>query len=368
LRFPEFSGEWGKYTLGEKGETIIGLTYSPKDVVQTDGIIVLRSSNIQNGLIDYKDIVRVQKKIKNSLITKKDDILVCARNGSARLIGKNALIEESDANHSFGAFMMIYRSPQNRFIHHLMNTKRYFSQVGENLGARINQVTTSDLNSFEFYFPTTANEINKIAAFIDLLNERIATQRKVIEKLQSLIGGIYKSIFADIDCSFRLDEICEIRKGQQVNGTELFEDGEYYVMNGGVEPSGCYDKFNTPANTISISEGGNSCGYVQFNNRPFWSGGHCYTLRNVNLQYNLRFLYHYLKANESEIMKLRIGSGLPNIQKKDLAAYCIPNLDIDKQITISKSLDAVQTEIELSKDLLVRYEKQKMFLLSAMFI
>jgi type I restriction enzyme S subunit len=194
LRFPEFSGEWGKYTLGEKGETIIGLTYSPKDVVQTDGIIVLRSSNIQNGLIDYKDIVRVQKKIKNSLITKKDDILVCARNGSARLIGKNALIEESDANHSFGAFMMIYRSPQNRFIHHLMNTKRYFSQVGENLGARINQVTTSDLNSFEFYFPTTANEINKIAAFIDLLNERIATQRKVIERLETLINGLNQAV------------------------------------------------------------------------------------------------------------------------------------------------------------------------------
>jgi type I restriction enzyme S subunit len=211
-------------------------------------------------------------------------------------------------------------------------------------------------------------EQSKLAELLTLLDERIATQRKVIEKLQSLIGGIYKSIFADIDCSFRLDEICEIRKGQQVNGTELFEDGEYYVMNGGVEPSGFYDKFNTPANTISISEGGNSCGYVQFNNRPFWSGGHCYTLRNVNLQYNLRFLYHYLKANESEIMKLRIGSGLPNIQKKDLASYCVPAIEMKGQIKIAQLLNYIQIRIDISRELLDSYEHQKAYLLSIMFI
>ena len=89
-------------------------------------------------------------------------------------------------------------------------------------------------------------------------------------------------------------------------------------MNGGIEPSGYYDKYNTMPNTISISEGGNSCGYIQFNTVPFWSGGHCYTLQNIKEGYSNLFLYHYLKAREKEIMALRIGSGLPNIQKKDL--------------------------------------------------
>jgi type I restriction enzyme S subunit len=139
-------------------------------------------------------------------------------------------------------------------------------------------------------------------------------------------------------------------------------------MNGGAEPSGCYDKFNTPANTISISEGGNSCGYVKFNNRPFWSGGHCYTLRNVNPQYNLRFLYHYLKANESEIMKLRIGSGLPNIQKKDLASYCVPAIEMKGQIKIAQLLNSIQIRIDISRELLDSYEHQKAYLLSTMFI
>ncbi|WP_229035936.1 restriction endonuclease subunit S [Phocaeicola vulgatus] len=72
--------------------------------------------------------------------------------------------------------------------------------------------------------------------------------------------------------------MAEIIKGQQINGSELSDSGKYYVMNGGIAPSGYYDSYNTEADTISISEGGNSCGYVQYNSSEFWSGGHCYTL------------------------------------------------------------------------------------------
>lgn len=151
---------------------------------------MFRSSNIQNGCMDYKDIVRVNKNVKEKLITKKDDLLVCARNGSARLIGKNAILHEADANQTFGAFMMVFRSDKNHFVHQLLNTRRYSSQVSENLGARINQITSSDLSSFEFFFPTENSEMNKIAALLDLIDERIATQNKIIDKLQTLIKGI----------------------------------------------------------------------------------------------------------------------------------------------------------------------------------
>ena len=141
MRFPEFSGEWETHSLGEIGETIIGLTYKPSDVVENKGTIVFRSSNIQNGAIDYSDLVRVNKTIKTRMITKVNDILVCARNGSQRLIGKNAIIKQGDTNNTFGAFMMVYRSEDNQFIFPLLSTKRYISQVGENLGARINQIS-----------------------------------------------------------------------------------------------------------------------------------------------------------------------------------------------------------------------------------
>jgi type I restriction enzyme S subunit len=349
LRFPEFSGEW-KQTIFENICHITTGNMNTQDKVE-DGI--------------YPFFVRSNTVERINNYTFDGTAILTAGDGVG--VGKVFHFSEGKIGVHQRVYILSDFKCNARYLYYYFSSRFYDRVKRMSAKNSVDSVRYDMIAKMPLSLPNE-NEQNRIAKVLTLLDERIATQRKVIEKLQSLIGGIYKSIFADIDCSFRLDEICEIRKGQQVNGTELFEDGEYYVMNGGVEPSGCYDKFNTPANTISISEGGNSCGYVQFNNRPFWSGGHCYTLRNVNLQYNLRFLYHYLKANESEIMKLRIGSGLPNIQKKDLAAYCIPNLDIDKQITISKSLDAVQTEIELSKDLLVRYEKQKMFLLSAMFI
>ena len=190
IRFPEFTGEWKEFSLGEIGDSFIGLTYKPTDTVPSGGIIVFRSSNIQDGCIDYKDIVRVNKKVRENLITKNGDLLICARNGSSRLIGKNALLHRTDANQTFGAFMMVFRSDKNHFVHHLLNTKRYTSQVAENLGARINQITSSDLSSFRFFFPKDDKEMTRIASLFDLLDGRIAVQNRLIDRLQSLMKGI----------------------------------------------------------------------------------------------------------------------------------------------------------------------------------
>ena len=140
---------------------------------------------------------------------------------------------------------------------------------------------------------------------------------KDFEVCRSAISeNLFKEVKGDVVMLF---EICEISKGKQINGEFLSEKGKYYVMNGGTEPSGYYNNYNVEANTISISEGGNSCGYVQFNTSPFWSGGHCYTIQEIADNVDNLYLYHFLKSKEDAIMKLRIGSGLPNIQK-----YCCP--------------------------------------------
>lgn len=139
-------------------------------------------------------------------------------------------------------------------------------------------------------------------------------------------------------------------------------------MNGGIEPSGYYDKYNTLPNTISISEGGNSCGYVQFNTVPFWSGGHCYTIQCISPEYNILFVYHYLKSKEREIMALRIGSGLPNIQKKDLEKFPIPVLSLETQISIVNGINKIETKLKQEKDILSAYQTQKAYLLRNLFI
>ncbi len=160
--------------------------------------------------------------------------------------------------------------------------------------------------------------------------------------------------------------MCQITKGQQINGEQLTTDGDYYVMNGGIEPSGYYHDFNTPSNTISISEGGNSCGYIQLNHVPFWSGGHCYTLLSPTISVN--YLYHYLKCKESDIMNLRIGSGLPNIQKKDLFRFGIIIPSKLEQDRLSDCFSFISQKIEHEQSILQKYYLQKQHLLHTMFI
>ena len=165
-----------------------------------------------------------------------------------------------------------------------------------------------------------------------------------------------------------LSEICEISKGKQINGEFLSEKGKYYVMNGGTEPSGYYSHYNVEANTISISEGGNSCGYVQFNASPFWSGGHCYTIQKIADNVDNLYLYHYLKSKEDAIMKLRIGSGLPNIQKKDLAMFKIKIPTVEQQKVISTFLSSLERKVEIEERTQSAMQKEKQYLLHQMFM
>ena len=212
-------------------------------------------------------------------------------------------------------------------------------------------------------------EQNKLTRLLSLLDERIATQSKIIEDLKKLKSAISESLFKEVKGDIvMLSEICKISKGKQINGEFLSEKGKYYVMNGGTEPSGYYNNYNVEANTISISEGGNSCGYVQFNTTPFWSGGHCYTIQNIVRGVDNLYLYHYLKSKEYAIMKLRIGSGLPNIQKKDLAMFKIKIPLAEQQKTISTFLSSLERKTEIEEHILNAIQKEKLYLLQHMFI
>lgn len=184
------------------------------------------------------------------------------------------------------------------------------------------------------------------------------------------MSAIYQKLFSNLQGEEKfLSELTEIVKGQQINGSEFSESGKYYVMNGGIIPSGYYDSYNTEADTISISEGGNSCGYVQYNSSKFWSGGHCYTLCiKPTASISTLFLFHYLKWREADIMTLRIGSGLPNIQKKDLSKVCIIIPTLAKQQQLIALLSTFQMKIETEEIYVTYLSKQKQYMLSQMFI
>ncbi|WP_051962027.1 restriction endonuclease subunit S [Methylobacter sp. BBA5.1] len=175
---------WGVKRLKYLGEAIIGLTYSPDEVVdEGEGILVLRSSNVQDKKLTFDDNVFVNKKVPQKLIAQKGDILICARNGSRALIGKNAQIDECAVAMTFGAFMSIFRSPYNDYLSKVFNSPLFEYQSGSFLTATINQLTTGNLNSFEVPLPPET-ERKQIVSFLDHETAKIDV---LIEKQQQLI-------------------------------------------------------------------------------------------------------------------------------------------------------------------------------------
>ena len=174
--------------------------------------------------------------------------------------------------------------------------------------------------------------------------------------------------FADLLIRKKLNDICIIKKGDQINNSELKESGLYYYQNGGIEPSGWLDDFNNEGNAISISEGGESCGFIKWHDLPFWSGGHLYTLDINDKNINKKYIYFLLKANQKFIMKLRNGSSIPNIQKQDLNKFFLfHSNNLNEQEKIAKFFSLLDQQILLLENKLQLIEQIRLFLNNSLY-
>ncbi len=183
---------WEVKKLGEIGECIIGLTYTPENV-KDKGILVLRSSNVQNNSLKYDDSVFVDCKIPEKLINQENDILICVRNGSRNLIGKCAMIKGRAIGETFGAFMTIYRSGFNEFVHILFQSEIIKTQIDEHLGATINQITNKSLNSFEIPFPPISEQ-TRIAKILTDMDADIVQLEKKLDKYKMMKQGMMQNL------------------------------------------------------------------------------------------------------------------------------------------------------------------------------
>ena len=162
-----------------------GLTYKPTDEVANGqgGILVLRSSNIQNGVLAFEDNVFVSCKIKEKLLVKENDILMCVRNGSASLVGKTAIIEHLTAQMTFGAFMMIIRSKYYPFLKTYFDTPFFRNQVTTGTST-INQITTKMLNQIKLPVPSM-DRVQMFDSFIHQAAVSKSTLKDTITSLQA---------------------------------------------------------------------------------------------------------------------------------------------------------------------------------------
>jgi len=162
----EIPEHWEVRRIKYIGKAENGLTYTPSDVCDaSEGVLVLRSSNIQNGKLVFEDNVYVRS-APTSLMVKVGDIIICSRNGSASLVGKSAVVE-NDLTASFGAFMMRFRSNHNyKYINFLLtSTISHYKQLFTT--TTINQLTIGLVNNIEMPFIESNEEQQAIAEYLD---------------------------------------------------------------------------------------------------------------------------------------------------------------------------------------------------------
>ena len=150
----EVPEHWTITKLKHVSRTLIGLTYAPEDVVDDGtGITVLRSSNIQDGQLDLADIVQVRAVADPELMVRVGDILICSRNGSRALIGKNIQLDERSLGCTFGAFMTVVRGSFNDFLYYVFNSTMFDANSALYMTSTVNQLTISMIANMEVPLP-----------------------------------------------------------------------------------------------------------------------------------------------------------------------------------------------------------------------
>lgn len=366
LRFKDFNDEWKLMKLGELFKINAGGDISKENVsnIKTENFKypIYANAKAAKGFYAYSDIYKSESNV----------VTVAGR-------GVNLGIAHARKEKFFPIVRLLVMKPLSKcnidYFEHRINLIRLFIE-----STGVPQLTAPQLSNYIVSFPSF-EEQNKIAEFLSSVDKKIQLLEKKKEQLELYKKGVMQKIFSreirfkdDNGNSYpdweekNLGDICDIKKGKQLNKSELTESGSHPCINGGVYPSGYTENWNRNENTITISEGGNSCGYVNYLKTKFWCGGHCYSLLNIIDQIIDTFLFQSLKHNEEKIMRLRVGSGLPNIQIKEVSKYGLSLPIVEEQKKIADFLSAIDSKIETTSTQIDKTKEFKKGLLQQMFV
>ena len=345
LRFPEFQGEWISKTIGDIAPLQRGFDL-PTGQICNGKIPVVYSNGIMNHHSSYKCVAPG---------------LVTGRSGT---IGKFTYIEDGYYwPHNTSLWVTDFHDNNPKFIYYLYQTI-HIEQYST--GSGVPTLNRNNVHRHKTFIPKL-KEQNKIAAFLSLLDERISTQSKIIDKLQSLIKGLrVRLIQIENGNIVHLGEIARIYQPQTISSTELTEDG--FLVYGANGIIGKYIEYNHKTEQICITCRGNTCGMVNYTKPMSWITGNAMVINTDAHQDKVckRYLYHYLSAyNFNRIIS---GSGQPQIVRTPLEQLKVTLPTISEQKQKALFLDKIQDKIDLNHKVLNLYIRQKQYLLRQMFI
>ena len=350
LRFPEFSGEWEKCKLEDCVDFLDGLR---KPIKSEDrkcemGLYPYYGAS---GIIDYIDEYIFDG---DYILLSEDGANILDRNYRVAFLAKGKIWVNNHAH--------VLLPHTNIDIDFLSEALERLNYAVYNTGTTMPKLNQEVCRTIGLYIPPI-KEQNKIGALLSLLNERIATQNKIIEKLQSLIKGIAYRVAGMGKPNVCLKECLECTSST-LQESEVSDLGPYpvYGANGIV---GFLDSYNTPDEAIYIVKDGSGVGSVAYVKGKCSATGTLHIL-TAKQEYSLQFLYYILKVFNFEPYKT--GMAIPHIYFKDYGntmIFCPPYAD---QLRYAQMLGAIDTKLLLEKNYLISLNSQKQYLLRLMFI
>ena len=380
LRFPEFHGEWEKCKVSDLLDFYSTNSLSWDQLEYgTDNMLNLHYGLIHVGLptmVDLsKDILPAIKKEnepKNFELCKEGDIAFADASEDTNEVAKAIeFYTLEDKAVVCGLHTIHGRDKSNKTVvgykGYAFSSTAFHHQIRRIAqGTKIYSISAKNFAECYIGIPSK-EEQTKIAKLLRLVDERIATQSKLIEKLESLIKGLRVSLMQMENGNIvHLGEIARIYQPQTISSTELTEDG--FLVYGANGIIGKYKQYNHKTEQICITCRGNTCGLVNYTKPMSWITGNAMVINTDEHQNKVckRYLYHYLSAyNFNSIIS---GSGQPQIVRTPLEKLEITLPSIFDQEQKAMLLDRIQAKIEISNRVLNLYQEQKQYLLRQMFI
>ena len=366
LRFPEFSGEWDYSTIGSEFELYSGNTPSRLDKEQFNGDVNWISSGElkEHYIYDTKEKITEEAASCNNLRLLPISTFIIAIYGleAEGVRGTGSIIQKKSTISQACMAFLAKGVITNEFLY------SWYKKHGNLIGLKYAQGTKQQnlsydiISQFKISYPSI-NEQKKLEDFISLLDERIATQNKIIEKLDSLIKGIAQNVARNNKPNICLSECLECCSST-LQESDVCKSGTYpvYGANGIV---GYLDNYNTEKEAVYIIKDGSGIGTVSYVTGKCSATGTLNALQAKEF-YSLQYLYYMLKVFNFEPYKT--GMAIPHIYFKDYSKAKIFCPSYKEQLKYARLLSAIDNKLSAEQSILTDLSLQKQYLLRQMFI
>ena len=365
LRFKEFEGEWSVTTLQKDCKV------NPTNEKIADKFVYVDLESVTQGQLNKHQILtKEEAPSRAQRVLHTDDILFqCVRPYQMN----NYMVKDAMSNiqwvASTGYAQIRTQIDYPTFLYYVLNTPKYNKAVMVRCtGSSYPAINSDDLSKIPFYKCGIAEQ-RKIATFLSLLDERIATQSKIIDKLQSLIKGISNRIFASIQgIEYRMGDIVTITNGNSnvQDAVTQSKDGLYPFFDRSEDikylPTFLFDK------EAIIYPGEGTEFMPRYFKGKFALHQRCYAIFDFNEIINARFLYFYLKTRNSYFVKNAVGSTVPSLRLDTFQKLKVIIPPTKTQHSVSSCLSSMEQKCNVEKKILYKLLNQKQYLLRQMFI